>query len=885
MTIPEPVQLNYFLYFCSKCSPMKKGIILLTLITLIACREQRIQYPFQDPSLSFEERVDDLVSRMTLEQKVSQLVNDAPAIDTFGIPAYNWWSECLHGVARAGVATVFPQAIGLGATWDEEHVLKIATAISDEARAKHHEFIREGQRGQNQGLTFWSPNVNIFRDPRWGRGQETYGEDPYLTSRLGVAFVRGLQGDNPKYLKLVATPKHYAVHSGPEPLRHVFNADVPDRDLWDTYLPAFKATVMEGKAYSIMCAYNRFREKACCGSDFMLDDILRKRWGFEGYVVSDCGAINDIYMTHKITADASGASAIGVKAGCDLECGSDYLSLVEAVRKGLIQEEEINISLRRLLLARFKLGMFDPPERVPYAQIPLSVNDCPEHRRLSILAAQKSIVLLKNENHTLPLSKNLSAILVTGPTAENLDVLLGNYNGYPSKYVTVLQGIKNKVGSHTRILYEPGCGLVDQIPLEPVPSEYFILPEGSSGGKGLKAEYFADTSLSGKPVLTKTVERINETWDYASPAEGLPADFFSVRWSGYLTPPVSGDYILTVTGDDGYRLSIDRKKVMENWDIHAPESMNTRIKMEKGKRYALVLEYFEAAGGATIQLAWSMPENDPYKKVLDAAEKADVIVMTGGISPTLEGEEMGINMEGFKGGDRTDIELPKVQRDLLKVLKKTGKPIVLVLLNGSALGLVWEDENIPAILEGWYPGQEGGTALADVLFGDYNPAGRLPVTFYRTVKDLPPFEEYAMKGRTYRYFTGIPLYPFGYGLSYTTFAYSALSLEKAVLHPGDSTEISFQITNTGSVDGDEVVQLYLRYPESFEKRPLKELKAFKRIPVKSGEKKEIAFVISPGMLARYDYEKDIQVVEPGKYGFLVGSSSADCQLVELTIIP
>lgn len=864
---------------------MKKAIIFLTLITLIACREKRTEYPFQDPSLSFEERADDLISRMSLEQKVSQLVHDAPAIDTFGIPAYNWWSECLHGVARAGVATVFPQAIGLGATWDEEHVLEVATAISDEARAKHHEFIREGQRGQNQGLTFWSPNVNIFRDPRWGRGQETYGEDPYLTSSLGVAFVRGLQGDDPKYLKLVATPKHYAVHSGPEPLRHVFNADVSDRDLWDTYLPAFKATVTEGKAYSIMCAYNRFREKACCGSDFMLEDILRNRWGFEGYVVSDCGAINDIYRTHKITADASGASAIGVKAGCDLECGSDYLSLVEAVRRGLIREEEINIALRRLLLARFKLGMFDPPEIVPYAQIPISVNDCPEHRRLSVLAAQKSIVLLKNENHTLPLSKNLSTLLVTGPSADNLDVLLGNYNGFPSKYVTVLQGIKNKVGNHTRILYEPGSGLVDQIPLEPVPSGYFILPEGSSGEKGLKAEYFADTSLSGKPVVVKTVEWINETWDYASPAEGLPADFFSVRWSGYLMPPVSGEYILTVTGDDGYRLYIDRKKVMENWDIHAPESMNIRVKLEKGKKYPLVLEYFEAAGGATIQLAWSMPDNDPYKRVLDAARKADVIVMTGGISPTLEGEEMGINLEGFQGGDRTDIELPKAQRDLLKVLKKTGKPVVLVLLNGSALGLGWEDENIPAILEGWYPGQEGGTAIADVLFGDYNPAGRLPVTFYRTVKDLPPFEEYAMKGRTYRYFTGIPLYPFGYGLSYTTFAYSALSLDKTALHRGDSTEISFHITNTGPVDGDEVVQLYLRYPESSEERPLKELKAFKRIPFKSGEKKEVAFIISPKMLARYDYEKDIHVVEPGKYGILVGSSSAVCQLVEIEIAP
>jgi beta-glucosidase len=864
---------------------MKKIVILLTLITLIACKEQRYKYPFQDPALPFEARVDDLVSRMSLEQKVSQLVNDAPAIDTFGIPAYNWWSECLHGVARAGIATVFPQSIGLGATWDEEHVLQIATAISDEARAKHHEFIRNGQRGQYQGLTFWSPNVNIFRDPRWGRGQETYGEDPYLTSKLGVAFVRGLQGNDPKYLKLVATPKHYAVHSGPEPLRHVFNADVSDRDLWDTYLPAFRATITEGKAYSVMCAYNRFREKACCGSDFMLEDILRKRWGFEGYVVSDCGAINDIYVTHKIAADAPGASATGVKAGCDLECGSDYLSLVEAVKKGLIREEEINISIRRLLMARFRLGMFDPPEMVPYAQIPYSTNDCPEHRRLSVLAAQKSIVLLKNENHTLPLSKNLSTILVTGPSADNLEVLLGNYNGLPSKYVTVLQGIKNKVGSHTRILYEPACGLIDQVPVKPVPPGYFILPNGSGGEKGLKAEYYKDTSLSGNPVVTKVVEGINENWDYANPVDGLPADYFSVRWSGYITPPVSGQYVLTVTGDDGYRLLIEGKKVIENWDIHAPESMNVTIKMEAGKKYALVLEYFEATGGASIQLAWRIPTDDPLKNVREAARMADVIIMTGGISPNLEGEEMEINVQGFQGGDRTDIELPKIQRDLLKVLKKTGKPVILVLLNGSALGLSWEHENIPAILEGWYPGQEGGTAIADVLFGDYNPAGRLPVTFYRSVSDLPPFEEYAMKERTYRYFTGNPLYPFGHGLSYTTFAYSALSLDKATLRRNETAKVSFRVTNTGPADGDEVVQLYLQFPENIAERPLMELKDFKRIPFKSGEQKEISFVLTPEMLARYDYEKDINVVAPGKYGILVGPSSAKCQTVELNIIP
>jgi beta-glucosidase len=864
---------------------MRKILIVLTLVTLACCNKQKYDYPFQNTDLSFEERADDLLSRMTLEQKVSQLVNDAPAVDTFGIPPYNWWSECLHGVARAGYATVFPQAIGLGATWDNEHVLKVATAISDEARAKHHEFIRHNQRGINQGLTFWSPNINIFRDPRWGRGQETYGEDPYLTSQMGIAFVKGLQGDDPKYLKLVATPKHYAVHSGPEPLRHVFNAEVSNRDLWDTYLPAFRATVTEGKAYSVMCAYNRFREKACCGSDFLLEEVLRKRWGFTGYVVSDCGAITDIHANHKIAADGAEASAVGVKAGCDLECGSDYANLLESVKRGLITEKEIDTALRRLLLARFKLGMFDPPEMVPYAQIPFSKNDCPEHRQLSILSAQKSIVLLKNEKHTLPLSKNLSTILVTGPNADNLDVLLGNYNGYPSSYVTVLQGIRKKLGNNTSVLFEPGCGLVYAFPDIPIPPECFQTDPSDRHERGLKAEFFSNISLSGIPVIVKKVESINHNWDNSGPLPKLPVDSFSIRWSGAIKPPVTGNYAITVTGDDGYRLFINGKPAVENWDVHAAESMTYNIRMEKGKNYPVVLEYFEATGVASIKLTWQVPSENPVARAVDAAKKADAIIMVGGISPVLEGEEMGVNVEGFAGGDRTDIELPAVQSNLLKALKNTGKPVVLVLLNGSALGIAWEAENIPAILEGWYPGQEGGTAIADVLFGDYNPSGRLPVTFYKTVKDLPPFEDYDMKGRTYRYFEGDPLFPFGFGLSYSAFEYSELSTGKSELHVNDTAVVSLTIKNSSNITGEEVVQLYVRDVESTIEGPFKELKSFKRLAFSPGESKKINFKIKPDMLGYYDYENDRNVVEPGKFIIMIGSSSATYKTTEINIIP
>jgi beta-glucosidase len=864
---------------------MKKFCFILIIAALAACNQQKYQFPFQNPDLTFEERVDDLLSRMTLEQKVSQLVHDAPAIDTLGIPSYNWWNECLHGVARAGIATVFPQAIGLAATWDTEQHFRVATAISDEARAKHHEFIRNNQRKIYQGLTFWSPNINIFRDPRWGRGQETYGEDPYLTAQMGTAFVKGLQGDDPKYLKLVATPKHYAVHSGPEPLRHVFNADVSDRDLWDTYLPAFRATVTEGHAYSVMCAYNRFREKACCGSDFLIDEVLRKRWGFEGYVVSDCGAITDIHAHHKIAADPAEASAIGVISGCDLECGSDYSSLVEAVKRGLVSEKEIDTVLRRLLLARFKLGMFDPPERVPYASIPISVNDCQEHRQLSLESARKSIVLLKNEKDLLPLSRELKNILVTGPNADNAEVLLGNYNGFPSKYVTVLQGIKNKAGQQSNVVYEPGCGYVDLVLSQPVPAEFLRTGPGESSSPGLIATYFKNSSLSGSPFKTDTTSQVDFNFDNSAAIAGLPADSFSIRWTGCILPPASGTYFISVNGDDGYRLLLDGKKVIENWTVHAPESRSTSVKLEKGKAVNLVLEYFESLGGASIQLHWQKPGDDPIKRAVLAAANADVVIMAGGISPSLEGEEMGVNVPGFSGGDRTDIELPQIQRKLLQALKKTGKPIVLVLLNGSALGISWEKDNIPAIVEGWYPGQEGGTALADVIFGDYNPAGRLPVTFYKSVKDLPPFDDYHMKGRTYRYFEGEPLYPFGYGLSYADFEYSAITLDKTAITASDTLLASVSVKNTSQVEGEEVIQLYISDPKDSVVRPIKELKGFQRLSFKPGESKEISFVIRPDMLAYYDYDKDENRVEPGKYTILIGSSSVSLEAAELTVNP
>jgi beta-glucosidase len=748
--------------------------------------------PFQDSSLPFDARVNDLVSRMTLEEKISQMVHAAAGIERLDVPPYNWWNECLHGVARAGVATVFPQAIGLAATWNTGLMCEVATAISDEARAKHHEFVRRGIRDIYTGLTFWSPNVNIFRDPRWGRGQETYGEDPYLTARMGVAFVKGLQvgdplqgSDDPRYLKLVATPKHLAVHSGPEPDRHHFDARVNERDLRETYLPAFEACVKEAGAYSIMGAYNRTNGEACCASPTLLDNILRKEWDFEGYVVSDCWAINDIYTGHGLAQAPAQASALAVKAGCDLECGCAYGALLEAVEKHLIDEAAIDQAVGRLFTARFRLGMFDPPDQVPYAQIPYEVNDSPEHRALALRAARESIVLLKNDDDLLPLSKDIQSIAVIGPNADDVSVLLGNYNGTPSKAVTPLEGIRSKVSPSTMVVAGRGCDIAPGVPTLRVIPPDGLRPAGADEGlRGLTGAYYANPEFEGEPAFTR----------------------------------------------------ID-------------------------------------------PLMWSVPTRDDAVQALEAARRADVVVMVMGLSSSLEGEEMKINVEGFAGGDRTDIALPRTQEELLKQIHAIGKPIVLVLLNGSALAINWARDNVPAIVEAWYPGEEGGAAIADVLFGDVNPGGRLPVTFYKSVDQLPPFTDYDMAGRTYRYMAEQPLYPFGYGLSYTRFEYANLHVEPHQMNADGQVSVSVEVKNIGDRAGDEVVQLYVSYPASQVTRPVKDLKGFARIALRPGETKNVAFTLAARQLAFYDQGE--WMVEPGMVKIMLGASSEDIRLESL----
>ena len=852
-----------------------KAICFISFIlTLFNCSKPREPLYF-DTTVPVSQRVSDLVSRMTLDEKISQLVNNAPAIPRLSVPAYNWWNESLHGVARAGIATVYPQAIGLGATWDDALILDMATIISDEARAKHHEFVRNEQRGIYQGLTMWSPNINIFRDPRWGRGQETYGEDPHLTSRLGVAFVKGLQGDDPDYLKVVATPKHYAVHSGPEPERHRFNARVSARDLWETYLPAFEATIVEGKAHSIMGAYNRVNDDPACAHEYLLEEVLRGLWDFEGFVVSDCGAIYDILEHHKFTDTGEEASALALSKGLDLDCGSMFSEyLPAAVEKGLITEAEIDIAITRLFTARFRLGMFDPVDKVKYAQIPHDVNDSEKHRKHSRLVAQKSMVLLKNENNLLPLDKNLRAITVVGPNADNDEAPLGNYHGTPSNIVTALDGIRNKVPANTRVYFSTGSGHVDKH-YETVPNEFLLTPAGDKNG--LKAQFFNNMELKGEVVHERIDDKVNFTWLDHEPYAGGKKDTFSIKWTGKLTVPETGEYELGVEGDDGYRMFLDGEEIIESWKSQPLTATTTKLNLEKGKEYPITIEYFEQWFGAGIRLFWALPNDNELQKVLDYARKSDVVVMVGGISPRLEGEELPLAIEGFHRGDRTGLGLPLVQLELLKQLKATGTPVVLVLMNGSALAVNWANDNIPAILEAWYPGQEGGNAIADVLFGDYNPAGRLPVTFYKSVEDLPPFEEYSMENRTYRYFTGEPLYPFGYGLSYSTFQYTDLELSGSSMDTNTPLKVSVQVTNTGRVAGEEVVQLYIKDTGASTPRPIHELKGFERIYLTPGETKTVRFRLNAKHLLMIN-DKEQRVVEDGEFIISIGASSTDIRL-------
>lgn len=858
-----------------------KTSYLLIICFLLLCGssfgQQQFGFPFQDSKLPVDQRVDDLVARMTLKEKVFQLFNQAPAIDRLGVPAYNWWNECLHGVARAGKATVFPQAIGMAATFDQDLMFRVGTAVSDEARAKHHNFARNNARYIYMGLTFWTPNINIFRDPRWGRGQETYGEDPYLTGRMAVNYIKGLQGNDPKYFKTIATAKHYAVHSGPEVSRHTDNIYVNDRDLYETYLPAFSAAVKEANVQSIMCAYNRFRDKPCCGSDILLSNILRKQFGFNGYIVSDCGAITDFYSkkSHHVVETPSQALGWSLSAGTDLNCEESKAFVEdhfdEAISKGMINEKDIDVSLKRLFKARFELGMFDPDNQVAYSQIPMSVVGSPEHQKLTLEVAEKSLVLLKNTG-ILPL-KGVKKIALIGPNANNPTVLIGNYNGDPINPVTPLKALRDRLGAKN-VFYTPGCPIVPGVftDYELIGEQNFFHSENGKLLKGLKAEYFLDTALIGTPKIVRIDKAINFYWE-KSPINQLVDESFGVKWTGILKPEKSGTF--SFTGNVIVKL---------NDELVADK----QIKLEKDKEYkfeaTLKVAAFWWASNHQQQFAtltWVNVARDYHQEAIEAAKKSEIIVFCGGISAKLEGEEMKIETDGFSHGDRTHINLPKIQEDLLKELYKTGKQIVYVNFSGSAIALNWENENLPAIVQGFYPGEATGTALTRLLFGDFNPSGRLPVTFYKSIDQLPDFKNYEMEGRTYRYFKGEPLYQFGYGLSYTTFEYSNLEVS-GTMKTGEPVSVSIDLKNTGNKDGEEVVQLYVS-DKSTTNSPISSLKSFKRISLKRGEKQKVSFTLQPEVFSSI-ISNSQKVIEPGNYEITVGGSFNDENSVVQNIV-
>jgi beta-glucosidase len=855
--------------------PVRCCIVIIIAFFINSCvSNSERKFPFLDTNLSTEARVNDLVGRMTFDEKISQMMNASPAIPRLGVPEYNWWNECLHGVARAGLATVYPQAIGLGATWDEDLMFRVATSISDEARAKHQNFANKGKRLIYQGLTFWSPNINIFRDPRWGRGQETYGEDPFLTGRMAVQFVKGLQGDDPKYFKTIATVKHFAVHSGPEPERHSFDAVISERDFRETYLPQFEMGVKEGKAYSVMCAYNRLYGEACCGSSRLLTTILRNEWGFNGYVVSDCGAIGDIYQNHKIVGTPEQASALAVKSGCDLECATTYQSLKQAVVNKLISEQEIDVAVKRLFTARFKLGMFDPPEMVKWTKIPYSVVDSRQNHELALEATRKSIVLLKNENNLLPLKKDLKTFAVIGPNADQPSMLLGNYNGLPSDPITPLRGIREKLAG-ANVLYAQGCEWAEGLPsFEKIPSRNLSY----KNQHGLKANYYKTHDFKGSVLFSTSDSVVDAVWADNAPRKDMNDDDFGVIWNGEIQPDETGEYQLGIITTCKVTLYLS-DTVIAKTTYHFRDEYNdprlrksSTVTLEAGKKYKIKLEAGDTYGDARVQLVWNKPvanrKEDLKREAINIAKQSDVVIMCMGLTARLEGEEMDIKIDGFNGGDRTTLDLPMVQQDLIKEIYATGKPVVLVLLNGSALSVNWENKNIAAIVESWYPGQAAGQAIADVLFGDYNPAGRLPVTFYKSVSDLPAFDDYNMNGRTYRYFKGEVLYPFGYGLSYTTFTYDNLKLPTGI-SAGDSLKVSVNVTNTGKVDGDEVVQLYLSDRNAPVTVPIRSLGAFKRIHLQAGQTKTVDLLVAPNAFSIIDNDNK-RVVLPGKFEVAVG---------------
>jgi beta-glucosidase len=845
-------------------------------LALPALGQDAQKAPYLDTNLPAEQRAADLVHRMTLEEKASQLVNQARAIPRLNIPAYDWWSEALHGVAVNGT-TEFPEPIGLGATFDPAAIHQMAVYVSTEGRIKHAQDVRDGHSNIFEGLDFWAPNINIFRDPRWGRGQETYGEDPFLTGRMGVAFVTGMQGDDPKYYRVISTPKHYAVHSGPEPSRHSINVPISKHDEIDTYLPAFRAAVTEGKAGSVMCAYNSINGQPACASDFLLVDQLRGKWGFNGYVVSDCDAVTDIYQGHNYTPGQPEASALSLQHGMDNECADffakrtddkDYRPFLDAVKQGLLKESEIDTTVIRLYTARMKLGMFDPPEMVPYSKIDEKELDSAEHRAYARKLADETMTLLKNDG-VLPLKTSGVKIALVGPLAEQTRFLLGNYNGIPTHTTSILDGMKAEFAGAS-IDYVEGTQFLSK-KASPVPASALT----TDGKPGAKASYTVMrgvdlTNPTVKPaVLATRVESGIDTAKQSLPAETSGKGPVGIHWEATLTAPETGDYSLGFEASGFFRIALDGKEVTMEWQTNGVMTKLGRVHLEKGVGHALTVDYGQPqTGPASARLVWSKYDPAPQPEAIAAAKKADVIIAVVGITSELEGEEMPVSEPGFKGGDRTSIDLPKAEEDLLKALSATGKPLVVVLTNGSALAVNWAKEHANAILEAWYPGEEGGAAVAETLSGRNNPAGRLPVTFYTGVDQLPPFENYFMRGRTYRYFDGTPLYPFGYGLSYTTYSYSDLKVPGEAVNAGDSAHVSATVTNTGKVAGDEVAELYLGFPNE-PGAPLRALRGFKRVHLEPGASQQVEFELKPRDLSMVSAAGEPEIVE-GDYTVSVG---------------
>ena len=859
---------------------MTCAILCASLLSCGSTPEAEYEYPFQNPELSVDERVDNLLSLLTLEEKVSMMINRSLEIERLGIPAYNWWGEACHGLMGCDDVTVFPQCIALAATFDDASQLQTYTMVSDEARGRYNSLPRTGDIGPYvswlPNLSFWCPNVNIFRDPRWGRGQETYGEDPYLMSRMGVNVVKGMQGDDPDHYKTHACAKHYAVHSGPEPLRHQFNAVVSGRDLWETYLPAFKALVVEAGVQEVMCAYSAYEGEPCCANDRLLVDILRNRWGYDGIILSDCDAIDDFFVPgrHNTHADAATASTDAVLHGTDLECGKSYLSLVDAVKKGLIAESDLDVSLRRVIAGRIKLGLLDPDECKPYLDIPGEVVDCQKHRDHALKLAREGVVMLKNEGGVLPLSKDVRKIAVVGPNIDNLEVMRGNYSGNPTHYVSILKGIQDKL-PQAEILVERGSE---------VENEYLQFPKGdlivADGKTGFHAEFFSNTRFAGKPIVVDHVDKIDFRADggYGF-GNGVPAADFSAVYSGVFTPDFTGNLCFDVKSND-CEVRVDGKTIGKadfgSFWRRGPESIIS-MDVEQGRSYCIELRYTAGPVGGFSMLSANLIQRKlaEFDELKEKVADADAIIFVGGISPTEEGE----------GHERTTIELPAVQQRFLKAMKETGKPVVFVSCSGSCIGFEQADPYYDALLQAWYSGQEGGTAVADIIFGDVNPSGKLPVTFYKSTAQLPEMTDYNMEGRTYRYFKGEPMYAFGYGMSYTDFTFGKAKLSKTSVKKGQGVDITVPVTNSGSMAGDEVVQIYVKSLDNPE-APIKSLKAYSRVSIAPGKTARVKLSLVPDSFAYYSEEVDDLAILAGRYQILYGSSSRDedLQAIDFEVI-